>query len=115
MVLCWSEFKIIGKISRAPRIIIIIENPPAKANPPLSMSIPPTNGAALVPDKTKATWEAASFPEPSALERQPRKIGMMAVGSVAKIGTTKKYCQAELLVDSPPVAIESKITKVRIG
>lgn len=55
MVLCWSEFKIIGKISRAPRIIIITENPPAKANPPLSMSIPPTKGAALVPDKTKAT------------------------------------------------------------
>ena len=93
----------------------MIENPPAKANPPLSMSIPPTKGAALVPDKMKATWEAASFPELSARERQPRKIGMMAVGRVAKIGTIRKYCQAELLGDSPPVDTASRITKVRIG
>ena len=42
-------------------------------------------------------------------------MGMMAVGSVAKIGTTKKYCQDESLIDNAVVAIASKITKIKIG
>ena len=91
------------------------ENSPARPNPPLSISIPPIKGAALVPDKTNATGEAANLPELSVLARHPKKIGMMAVGSVAKIGTTKKNCHAESLVDSAPVAIESAITKIKIG
>ena len=40
---------------------------------------------------------------------------MMAVGSVAKIGTAKKYCQGKLLFDSPKVATASRITKIRRG